>query len=38
MTFGYDAALVFGQSKVEVADYAKSLLSRLVDKREELEV
>jgi hypothetical protein len=36
MTFGYDAALVFGQSTVEVADYVKSLLNRLVDKREEL--
>lgn len=38
MTFGYNAALAFGQSTAEVIDYAKSLLSSLVDKREEPEV
>lgn len=38
MTFGYNAALAFGQSTAEVTDCAKSLLSSLVDKREELEV
>ena len=38
MTFGYNAAAAFGQSTAEVIDYAKSLLSSLVDKREEPEV
>jgi hypothetical protein len=38
MTFGYNAALAFGQSTAEVIDHAKSLLSSLVDKREETEV
>ena len=38
MTFGYNADAVFGQSTAEVEDHAKSLLSSLVDKREETEV
>jgi hypothetical protein len=38
MTFDYNAALAFGQSTAEVIDHAKSLLSSLVDKREEMEV
>jgi len=38
MTFGYNAAVAFGQSTAEVIDHAKSLLASLVDKREELEV
>ena len=38
MTFGYNAAAAFGQSTAEVADHAKSLLSSLVDKREQPEV
>lgn len=37
MTFGY-AAAAFRQSTAEVIDHAKSLLSSLVDKREEPEV
>ncbi|KAH8693883.1 hypothetical protein BGW36DRAFT_463515 [Talaromyces proteolyticus] len=38
MTFGYEAAVAFGQSTAEVIDCAKGLLSSLVDKREEPEV
>ena len=38
MTFGYNAAAAFGQSTAEVTDHAKSLLSSLVDKRDEPEV
>jgi len=38
MTFGYNAAAAFGQSTAEVIDHAKSLLTSLVDKREEPEV
>ncbi len=38
MTFGYNADAAFGQSTAEVADHAKSLLSSLVDKREQAEV
>lgn len=38
MTFGYNAAAAFGRSTAEVIDHAKSLLTSLVDKREELEV
>lgn len=38
MTFSYDAAAAFGQSTAEVIDHAKSLLTSLVDKREEPEV
>jgi len=37
MTFGYNAAAAFGQSTAEVIDHAKSLLTSLVDRREELE-
>lgn len=36
--FGYNAALVFRHSTAEVINHAKSLLSSLVDKREEPEV
>ena len=38
MTLGYNADAAFGQSTAEVMDHAKSLLSSLVDKREEPEV
>lgn len=38
MTFGYNAAATFGKSASDVIDHAKSLLSSLVDKREEAEV
>jgi hypothetical protein len=38
MTFGYNADAAFGQSTAEVIDHAKSLLSSLVDKREEPDV
>jgi hypothetical protein len=38
MTFGYNAAAAFGQSTSDVIDHTKSLLSSLVDKREESEV
>lgn len=38
MTFGYNAAAAFGQSMSDVIDHAKSLLSSLIDMREELEV
>jgi len=38
MTFGYNADAAFGQAMAEVIDHAKSLLSSLVDKREEPEV
>jgi hypothetical protein len=38
LTFGYNAAAAFGQSTAEVIDHAKSLLTSLVDKREEPEV
>lgn len=38
MTFGYNATAAFGQSTSDVIDHAKSLLSSLVDKREEPEV
>jgi hypothetical protein len=38
MTFGYNAAAAFGQSTAEVIDHAKSLLTSMVDKREESEV
>ena len=38
MTFGYNADAAFGQSTAEVTDHAKSLLSSLIDKREEPEV
>ncbi|KIW35358.1 uncharacterized protein PV07_02057 [Cladophialophora immunda] len=35
LTFGYNADAAFGQSTGEIVDHAKSLLSSLVDKREE---
>jgi hypothetical protein len=38
MTFGYNAAAAFGQSTADIIDHAKSLLTSLVDKREESEV
>ena len=38
MTFGYNAAAAFGQSTADVMDHAKSLLSSLIDKRDEAEV
>jgi hypothetical protein len=38
LTFGYNAAAAFSTSTAEVIDHAKSLLSGLVDKREETEV
>lgn len=38
MTFGYNASATFGESMSDVIDHAKSLLSSLVDKREESEV
>ncbi|KAJ9607048.1 hypothetical protein H2200_008120 [Cladophialophora chaetospira] len=37
MTFGYNAHAAFGQSTAEILDHAKSLLTSLVDKREEPE-
>jgi hypothetical protein len=36
MTFGYNAAAAFRQSTAEVIDYAKSVLSGLIDKRDEV--
>ena len=38
MTFGYNADAAFGQSTAEVTDHAKSLLTGLVDKREDSQV
>jgi hypothetical protein len=38
LTFGYDAAAAFGQSTADVIDHAKSLLSSLIDKRDEEDV
>lgn len=38
ITFSYNAAVVFGESTAAVIDHAKSLLSSLVDKRENLNV
>lgn len=35
LTFGYDAMAAFGQSTADVIDHAKSLLSSLIDKRDE---
>ena len=35
MTFGYNAEAVFGDTAADIIDHAKSLLSSLVDKREE---
>ena len=38
MTFGYNADAAFGNTTAEIIDHAKSLLSSLVDKREEDDV
>jgi hypothetical protein len=38
MTFGYDATAAFGQSTSDMIDHTKSLLSGLIDKRDEPEV
>lgn len=38
MTFGYNADAVFGNTTAEIIDHAKSLLSSLVDRREEDDV
>ena len=38
MTFGYNADVTFSKSTAEIIDHAKSLLTSLVDKREEPEV
>jgi hypothetical protein len=38
MTFGYNAVAAFGKSTAEVIDHAKSLLTSLVDEREDSEV
>ena len=35
MTFGYNADAAFGNTTADIADHAKSLLSSLIDKREE---
>ncbi len=35
MTFGYNAHAAFGNTTADIIDHAKSLLSSLVDKREE---
>ncbi|OCK79674.1 hypothetical protein K432DRAFT_354452 [Lepidopterella palustris CBS 459.81] len=35
MTFGYNASAAFGNTTADIIDHAKSLLSSLVDKREE---
>jgi hypothetical protein len=35
LTFGYNAAAAFGHSTADIIDHAKSLLSSLIDKREE---
>jgi hypothetical protein len=37
LTFGYDAAAAFGQS-ANIIDHARSLLSSLIDKRDEEDV
>jgi hypothetical protein len=38
LTFGYDATAAFGRSTADVIDHAKSLLSSLIDKRDEEDV
>jgi hypothetical protein len=35
LTFGYNATAAFSQSTADVVDHAKSLLSSLVDKRDD---
>lgn len=38
MTFGYNADAAFGNTAADIEDHAKSLLSGLIDKREEDDV
>ena len=38
MTFGYNADAAFGNTAADIADHALSMLSSLVDKREEEDV
>lgn len=38
LTFGYDASGAFGRATADVIDHAKSLLSSLLDKRDEEDV
>ena len=38
MTFGYNADAAFGNTTAEIVDHAKSLLSSLVDRREDDDV
>ena len=38
MTFGYNADVAFGNTTADIIDHAKSLLSSLIDKREEDDV
>ena len=38
MTFGYNADAAFGNTAADIMDHVKSLLSSLVDKREEDDV
>jgi hypothetical protein len=38
LTFGYNAGAAFGNTTADIIDHAKSLLSSLVDKREEDDV
>lgn len=37
MTFGYNTDAAFGNTTAEIIDYAKSLLSSLIDKREQVD-
>ena len=38
MSFGYNADAAFGNTTADIVDHAKSLLSSLIDKREEDDV
>ena len=38
MSFGYNADVAFGNTTADIIDHAKSLLTSLIDKREEDEV
>ena len=38
MTFGYNANAAFGNTTADIVDYAKGLLSSLIDEREEDDV
>ena len=38
MTFGYNADAAFGNTTADIIDHARSLLSGLIDKREEDDV